>query len=779
MRSPSSLLPDTLRPVATYRLQLRDAMSFAQAEERLPALAAMGISHLYLSPIQQAVAGSTHGYDVTDPTRIEPSLGGREGFSRLSQAARAHGMGIILDIVPNHTAFSLENPWLSDVLRHGEASRWAPHFDIDWSRGPLVLPFLATPFEVMLEGGNARAADAEGGPVLLVDDMAIPLAPGALTESERAGDADALRALHARQSWRLTHWELERDGVTHRRFFNVTGLIGMRVEDPAVFDDTHALILELVRSGEVQGLRVDHVDGLAEPGAYLARLRAAVGDLPVWIEKILMADEVLAPWPVEGTSGYESGAAIARVLADPVGLARLDAIWCLETDEARSWAEVLVEAKGQVIRQDLAAELHQLRILAAACAEASPEIEAGEETLREAILALLVAMPRYRTYLEERRPDDLLLLDAVAEAASTNLLSDAATKFLAHAMGDGDTHEARALRQRFQQVTGALMAKAQEDTAFFRFTRCLAQCEVGADPGDPTWTPAQFGEWLETRSGWDLTLTSSHDTKRAEDARMRLLAMTHRPEAFLAAYRAAASVPGADAVPASLRWSIVQSLLALWEEGRDDLAPRLAAYVEKALREAREVTTWAFPRPEAEAFAEDFARSLAQDWQAGLPEAMTGLVAVAEHLSLAQVALKMVMPGIPDLYQGAEAPLHHLTDPDNRLAVDWNRTLPPADEDQSFAARKNRLTRRLLGFRRDHAGFFATAGTRVEGEGNAWTLVREGSEGRLELRLTSGGSPGGGSLWSSGGETNESAGGLLIDWAPSTSATLAEPQAAE
>ncbi|EYD75217.1 Malto-oligosyltrehalose synthase [Rubellimicrobium mesophilum DSM 19309] len=252
-------------PRATYRLQLREGMTFAKARERLGPLKALGITHLYLSPIFTAATGSSHGYDVTDPTEVEPCLGGREGFEALSRAAQDHGLGIVIDIVPNHTAFSLDNPWLRDVLRHGERSRWARHFDIDWGAGRLVLPFLPEPFEAMLEAGRIEAREGEDGPILCAGDLEIPLTPHPLTDEERAGEPGALRDLHARQAWRLAHWELERDGVTHRRFFNVTGLIGMRVEDEQVFEDTHALILDLVRGGWIQGLRVDHVDGLADP----------------------------------------------------------------------------------------------------------------------------------------------------------------------------------------------------------------------------------------------------------------------------------------------------------------------------------------------------------------------------------------------------------------------------------------------------------------------------------------------------------------------------------
>jgi (1->4)-alpha-D-glucan 1-alpha-D-glucosylmutase len=302
------------------------------------------------------------------------------------------------------------------------------------------------------------------------------------------------------------------------------------------------------------------------------------------------------------------------------------------------------------------------------------------------------------------------------------------------------------LRVRFQQVTGALMAKSQEDTAFFRFTRCLAHCEVGADPGDPVWTPGAFGRWAASRSGGDLVLTSSHDTKRAEDARARLLAMTHLPQAFAQVWEASAAVPGAGAVDPGARWYVVQSLLALWEPGRDDLADRLVAHLEKALREAREVTTWTHPRPEAETAAEDFSRHLARDWAIRLPPGAAELFARAEAISLAQAALKMLLPGIPDLYQGAEGPLHHLTDPDNRLAVDWDAVGSP--KPGSFAQRKDALTRTLLALRRDAPGVFA-APFRVEGEPGAWRAWREGPEGWLSLTLS----------WASGGPE-----AVALDW---------------
>jgi (1->4)-alpha-D-glucan 1-alpha-D-glucosylmutase len=506
---------------------------------------------------------------------------------------------------------------------------------------------------------------------------------------------------------------------------------------------------------------VDHVDGLADPAEYLHRLREAVGDTPVWVEKILVGEESLPRWPVEGTTGYEACAALTRVLTHGAGLAQLDDLWRRETSETRDWPEVLTAAKAQVIRQDLAAELAQLKNLAMAAAEASGEVEAGEEALREAVLALLIEIPRYRTYLEspdeDRRAKDLRLMDDAAARAGLNLVSDRTLQFVKEAVCDGTTEQARRLRQRFQQVTGALMAKSQEDTAFFRFTRCLAHCEVGGEPGDPVWTPARFRDWLADRTGRDLTLTSSHDTKRAEDARMRLVAMTHLPQAFAQVWEDSKRIPGAEAVPSATRWYVVQSLLALWEDGREALGERLAKHLEKAMREAKEVTNWTHPREDAEQEPEHFASALARTWADRLPPGAKELFARAEELSLAQLALKVLMPGIPDLYQGAEGPLHHLTDPDNRLAVDWDRLGCP--EPGGFAHRKDALTRRLLALRRDRPGLFAAGTLRVEEEDGAWRLVREAEEGQVVLSLAWTAAPGG---------------AVSLDWLPSEGVQAAE-----
>lgn len=705
-------------PTASYRIQLRGGVDFAAVRERLDYIAGLGVSHLYLSPIFVAAAGSTHGYDITDPTRIDPALGGLDGFRALAQAARARGLGIILDIVPNHTAFTLENPWLRDVLRHGAASRHAAAFDIDWQAGPLVLPFLPEPFEKLLAEGAFAVRDG----LWQFGDLRLPLAPG----SDPGQD---LRALHEAQHWRLVHYELERDGITHRRFFNVTSLIGMRVEDPAVFDATHALILDLVRRGLVQGLRVDHVDGLADPGAYLRRLRAALPDTPVWVEKILVGDEALPDWPCTGTTGYESGRLIARLLTDAAGLARLDRIWRDTTGATADFRDVLQQAKLDVLEHELAAERRQLRDMAAAAAQGSALAEPGPESLREAVTALLVAMPRYRTYLDDGAdPRDAEILRAAADRAAQGLRGRTVLDLLVSLMLEPPNEAARALARRFQQVSGALLAKAQEDTAGFRWARYLAANEVGAEPDEPTITEREANDALARGRPGDMVAVSTHDSKRSGDARMRLAAISHDPEAFRALYQAASALPEAADVAPEWRWYALQSALALWQGDAGSAAPRLADHLEKAMREAKLTSFWSSPDREAEQAAAGFAGAVLRQWAADPPPELAPLLLRGAALALAQRAFHMVLPGFPDLYRGDEAPFLALTDPDNRLPLDW-QALARADDP------KARWTRALLQLRAEHAGFLRRASARIEVSAAAIRLLRQDRDRILGAEL--------------------------------------------
>ncbi|MBD8065206.1 malto-oligosyltrehalose synthase [Devosia sp. PTR5] len=689
-------------PVATYRIQLREGVNFAHVERHLDYLAHLGVSHLYLSPIFTAGQGSTHGYDVVDPTEIEPGLGGRTGFERLARAAHDKGLGIILDIVPNHTAFTLDNPWLRDVLRDGRSSPFARYFDIDWEAGPLVLPWLPETFATMLAAGKLRVE----GDDFVAGDLRVPLAPGSGT--------GAPEAVHERQHWRLHHWELERDGITHRRFFNVTSLIGMRVEDPEVFAATHSLIFDLVRQGLVDGLRVDHIDGLADPKAYLDQLAAELPDTPVWIEKILVGEETLAQgWKTVGTTGYEAARMIARLLTSETGIGELDQAWQAYCGPQPSFEVTLRQSKADVLGNELSAEVHQLVGLARAALAGDGAVEPGPEGLREAIVVLLTEMSRYRTYIDANGagPDDRQIIDTIVGNSRTAVRSHRVLEALARHLVMPQTADDRRLVVRLQQVSGALLAKAQEDTAGFRWTRFLAANEVGAEPAEPTVTDREANAFLAARTPWDMTLTSTHDTKRSEDSRMRLVALSHHPRAF-ASLVAAHDHLAPPTLPRLWRWYVMQSVLALWGEPPDTLTQRLTEHLQKAMREAKLTSFWTRPDEPLETAASQFAAALCDAWEASLPAEVTKLLSTGDALGLAQQALKCLLPGFPDIYRGSEGAFYALTDPDNRLPIDWT-ALGGLAAGQGFGAEKAELTRVLLDLRRSHPPFFQQATARI------------------------------------------------------------------
>ncbi len=659
-------------PTATYRLQFREGMDFARAAALAPQLRDLGISHLYASPIFAATSGSTHGYDITDPNEIDASLGGREGLEALVAALRDHGLGLILDIVPNHLAFSPETPWLRDVLRHGEESRYARHFDIDWSAGDLRLPWLPAPFEdALAEGGIAIEGDT-----LVAGDLELPLTPGT---AERD-----VRATHDAQPWQLTHWRTEGAAITHRRFFTVTGLIGMRVEEATVFEDMHRLTFELVDAGLVQGLRVDHVDGLADPAGYLDRLRARLPDTPIWIEKILTGDEPLPDWPIQGTTGYEAAVHIGRVLTDPAGLAALKAA---TQPDADATAE-LAAAKEQIVTTELVAELDLLTELAFG---ADPRMEWGRGDWRAAIVAYIGAFPRYRSYgAAAVSKADAALIGEAAERAAETLRHPGALPDLARLLTDPGSP---ALRLRMQQVTGAAIAKAQEDTTFYRYVPLLSANEVGGEPHEATLDVAGFHAAMQARATAQpagMTLISSHDTKRSADARARLVALTHAPDARTAL------LDGVPDLPDPWRWYLAQSAWAAAPDG--ELATRLPAHLEKAMREAKRETTWIDPDPAFEGPILAAAEQI-------VPPSLPDLTARAERIALVQAALQMTIPGIPDIYQGTEIGSHRLTDPDNRAAVPFERIA--RGDVGGFDAVKLDLTRTVLHLRRDRPLEFA------------------------------------------------------------------------
>ncbi|SFT65351.1 maltooligosyl trehalose synthase [Kosakonia arachidis] len=695
-------------PTATYRIQFRNGMTFERAIARIPYLKRLGISHLYASPIFTATRGSTHGYDVTDANEIDPALGGRDAFMRMAAALKGAGMGLILDIVPNHMAASLENPWWRDVIAQGQNSPYARHFDIDWSR-PLTLPFLGDDFATVVEKGEliVQADPQTGHPVFVYFDSVYPLVAeswqGRETEVLALRNSRDLIALHELQPWRLTCWRTAASDLSYRRFFEITGLVGVRVEDEAVFDDSHRLILELVNSGIVDGLRVDHVDGLADPLEYLHRLRHKAGPACyITVEKILGKGEQLpADWPVAGTTGYEFIAALSDVLVDDEQLDVLRKAWHQVTGKAVDMQAELRAAKRLMVDRNFAGEFSTLVRLAVEIGHAEipvPQAKAVRQALRE----LLIAFPVYRTYGTRQglTPADTERLAKVVDRVnrSEHAPDPAALDFVIRIL-HGDVaksmlHQAAYFRTRFQQLTGPLMAKSVEDTLFFRQNMDLALNEVGAEPLPRTFSLQRFHREMQTRLEQQpdaLSATSTHDTKRGEDARARLYTLTEAPQQWADCvtrwrHLNRDKVVLLDDGPAprpAVAWMIYQALAGVWPatlqaddtQGLQALETRFIAFLEKALREAKQRTDWIETNDAYENAVLDYARHLLspenqaflQDFTAALqPFIRAGLVN-----SLTQTLIKLAAPGVPDIYQGSEALNFSLVDPDNRLEPDY------------------------------------------------------------------------------------------------------------
>lgn len=740
-------------PTATYRIQFRNGMTFDRAAALVPYLKRLGISHLYASPIFTATAESTHGYDVTDANEIDPAIGGREGFDRMAKTLKEAGLGLILDIVPNHMAASLENAWWRDVIEHGEKSRYARHFDINWSRR-LTLPFLGDTFEAVLENGeiSVKADPKTGKPAFAYYDSYYPLTPeswqGREEEVLKLTDKAQIAALHEQQPWRLMSWRDAPRDLSYRRFFEITGLVGVRVVDKQVFDDTHRLILELVHSGVVDGLRVDHVDGLADPKAYLELLRQEAGpDCYITVEKILGKNEQIPEdWPISGTTGYEFIESLSDVLVDDEQLDALRAAWDYVVGKPVDMRAELRAAKLLMVDKNFEGEFTTLLHLAMGIAGAD---NAGveENAVRGALRELLVAFPVYRTYgtTAGLPPEGLALLQKIvqrvkssAHAPDTQAL-DFLTDILAGNVSDRVAGDAATFRTRFQQLTGPLMAKSVEDTLFFRQNMELALNEVGAEPMPRTFSLNRFHAEMKTRLERQpdaLSGTSTHDTKRGEDARARLYTLTEAPEQWaecVARWRQMNQEKvvqlndGAAPKPA-VAWMLYQALVGVWpttlrpddEAGLKALEERFLAFTEKALREAKLRTNWGDSNDAYETAVLDYARHLLspanqtflQDFYRTIqPFVRAGLVN-----SLTQTIIKLTAPGVPDIYQGSEGLNFSLVDPDNRREPDFatleqwlaDDEAPTTGNEQNWLSGelKQHVTAKLLRFRQQKPMLF-------------------------------------------------------------------------
>ncbi|MEU9703947.1 malto-oligosyltrehalose synthase [Streptomyces sp. NPDC047981] len=661
--TPSLPAPPAARtvPTATYRLQLQPEFPFSAAERAVPYLAGLGVSHLHLSPVLEAVPGSTHGYDVTDHRAVRAELGGEAGLRALATTARAHGLGLVVDLVPNHMAASpVHNHALRAVLRDGPDSPYAHWFDVDWAAedGRMLLPVLPARLPEVRE--RMRVADG----ALWVDGLSLPLRAG----TERLPLPELLDA----QWYRLGWWRLARTELNYRRFFTISELIGVRVEDPEVFDATHGTIVELVRDGVIEGLRIDHPDGLADPEGYLEQLREATGGR-CWtvVEKILTGAEPLpASWPVAGTTGYDALRQVDGVFTDAVGADELAHLYreFVERagDRGGSWEATARRAAYEVVSHDLAAETAALTRLAERICAADPGLrDHAPWALRTAVRELLVRVPVYRFY---RTGDEAVLTPeaargakaafAVAEEASA---VDTVRDLALGRLGDGPEH--RAFRARFAQTSSALRAKSVEDTAFYRYTPLLSANEVGGDPGRPGVGPEEFHAYcLRLSRDWPETGTvlSTHDTKRSADVRAGIAVLAQCPQVWRELLDEVAGVPAPDP---HLAWTAWQTAFGF---GTPD-AERIGPAVLKSVREAGLHTSWTEPDPGYERAVADFVA--AGPGRIPLRAASEAAFALEPHIRthmLGAALVQLTMPGVPELYQGTEREYRALVDPDNR-----------------------------------------------------------------------------------------------------------------
>ncbi len=732
MRAPRRPPVGRAVPSSTYRLQIRSEFGFDDVAGVADYLEDLGVGHAYLSPVLQAVPGSAHGYDVVDHSRLSEDAGGRPAFTRMTAALRAAGLGTVVDVVPNHMAVPTPvrlNAQLWSVLRDGPQSPYARWFDVDWSvpDRAVLMPVLGQRIGQVL-AGSELALDPAGGPggdelVLRYYDHEFPVRPG--TESLPMAE------LVDRQWYRLAHWRVADEELNYRRFFDVDTLAAVRVEDPEVFEATHRLLLDLVADGSVDGLRIDHPDGLADPRGYLARLAEATGDAWVVVEKILEGAEQLAEdWRCAGTTGYDALQRVGGVFVDPAGASPLTGLLVELTGGTADVEAVVEQAKREVVEHGQYAETHRLvDLLTGICHDDIRLRDHTRRALADAVTELLVAMDRYRAYVvpgELAPASSQRVVEAAFEHArphlpehqldTLELVRDLVLGREVGTAGRVDEPRRAELVVRFQQTCGPVMAKGIEDTAFYRWFRLTSLNEVGADPsrfGIATEELHDFAGRLHHEWPTSMTALSTHDTKRSEDVRARLAVVSELPGEWAQAvheWREQAA-PYRDALlDAGTEYLVWQTLVGTWPVTPD----RVDTYVEKAVREAKRLTTWTSPDEAYEAAVHRFVDGVLAD-----EDVVAGLdrwTAQTEHAVrvgvLGQKLLQLVLPGVPDVYQGTELVDLSLVDPDNRRPVDYDARrrrlarLDAGDRPRDLDDEKLLVVSRALRLRREHPQWF-------------------------------------------------------------------------
>jgi len=788
-------------PLSTYRLQFNQRFTFNDAHAIVDYLHALGISDCYASSYLKAVPGSPHGYDVADPTQLNPDLGTSDDYWRWIDALEAHGMGHVMDLVPNHMGIARSaNPWWLDVLENGPASRFARFFDIEWHpvkdelADKILIPILGGQYGEALEAQELQVAYHDGAFVVRYYEESLPIAPDtyawifrrtvaawladhrgddatelqriltatrnlpsrserdleAIETRSRENDAlkrrlstlvgssaevaalvddsvrringtpgeprsfDELDQLLNAQSYRLAHWRVASEEINYRRFFDVNQLAALRMEDPAVFEAVHRFVFELVARGAVTGLRIDHVDGLYAPEDYLRRLQEQCagesGRFFVVVEKILGAGEQLAgSWPVHGTTGYEFAAIVNNLFVDRRSERALEDIYRRFLRERRGWLsfdDLAYRSKKQVMHETMSGDINSLGHQLNRFSERNRHFrDFTLYSLISTIKEVIACFPVYRTYITAADPisdhDRRYIAEAVRDAkrraeGTPGMIFDFIEGLLLKRIGGGaDECEERArLIGKFQQITSPVAAKGIEDTTLYIHNRLLSLNEVGSDPTRFGLEPAAVHAWMKERQArWPAALStlSTHDTKRGEDVRARLNVLSEIPGAWKDAVgkwrtlnrRLRVDVQGRPAPSRNEEYLLYQTLVGAWPfEGdaatQSAFADRVAGYMSKAMREAKLHTTWMSPDEAYEKAVERFVRSILDrrrpnPFLAAFEPFQARIAELGIYNSLAQQAIKITAPGIPDFYQGTELWDLWLVDPDNRRPVDYAR----------------------------------------------------------------------------------------------------------
>lgn len=784
-------------PRATVRLQFNRDFTFDHAAAIVPYFSSLHITHIYASPIFAARHGSTHGYDVVDPTAINPELGGRPGLERLCATLQTHNMGLIIDIVPNHMAASHENPWWFDLLEQGRRSPFAKFFDINWRpadtqlHNRVLLPVLGESLENCLAAGEIKLVYEEDRRrfILHYYDHHFPLSPASypmvLRElggpfndfaqqwdgsrepvsdsfTERVEALAALRAKHrphfeqalrlvasetprstefltkilSRQHYILAPWPEAGERINWRRFFDISGLVALRMDRSEVFGATHALTLRLFRDGLIDGVRLDHVDGLADPETYCRRLRRAFqrasSSRPearryayIIVEKILEPDETVpTSWKVDGNTGYDFMAEVCGLLHDPAGEPALTGLWAEASGDPRDFAEVAAAAREEIAQRLFPRYLQDVADQFVTASRTRPT-SAAREAVRRALLRLLAAFTRYRLYgsTQGLTTDDEIALAACRRRAAADLSESErqALDMICQQLREREHNDARGIeaRTRFQQLSATLAAKAVEDTAFYRYGRLLSRNDVGSDPGQFHLPLERFHAASQRRQKLyphSLLATATHDHKRGEDMRCRLAVLSEDAARWEGLTRGwfARHHQQHPTIANSVKLTIYQTIVGAWPltlsptdaGAMEAFSQRLLPWLQKSLREAKQETAWDRPNGDYEAVCADFLLSLLDctrpEYFLNEAAAYVDRIAASGALNgLTQLVLRLTCPGVPDLYQGCEYWDFSLVDPDNRRPVDFARRQETLEKGQSLADllanwRDGRVKQRLL-----------------------------------------------------------------------------------